>query len=120
MAVGEPVYNTEQRREMLRQMKEYLQEQWLKRKAQGRLSRKKIILPGAEPIKTTLKKTKREKTKRKRKRRIRVFKVFEGTKYGDQFVLKEIKRIKRKNRRYKNKNGRYFERSDRRFFSKSR
>ena len=41
VAVGEPVYNTEQRREMLRQMKEYLQEQWLKRKAQGRLSKKK-------------------------------------------------------------------------------
>ena len=100
VAVGEPVYNTEQRREMLRQMKEYLQEQWLKRKAQGRLSKKKIILPGAEPIKTTkLKKTKRRK--RKRKRRIRVFKVFKGSKHGDQFVLKEVKRIKRKNRRYK-------------------
>ena len=80
VAVGEPVYNTEQRREMLRQMKEYLQEQWLKRKAQGRLSKKKKILPGAEPIKTKLKKTKtkREKKKNKRKRRIRVFKVFEG------------------------------------------
>ena len=103
VAVGEPVYNTEQRREMLRQMKEYLQEQWLKRKAQGRLLKKKIILPGAEPIKTKLKKTKtkREKTKNKRKRRIRVFKVFEGVKYGDQFVLKEIKRVKRKNRKYK-------------------
>ena len=100
---GEPVYNTEQRREMLRQMKEYLQEEWLKRKARGRLSKKKIILPGAEPIKTTkLKKTKRGKTKKRtRKRRIRVFKVFKGTKYGDQFVLKEIRRVKRKNRRYK-------------------
>ena len=94
VAVGESIYNTEQRREMLRQMKEYLQEEWLKRKAQGRLSKKKIILPGAEPIKL-------KKRKRKRKRRIRVFKVFEGTKYGDQFVLKEIKRIKRKNRKYK-------------------
>ena len=94
VAVGESIYNTEQRREMLRQMKEYLQEEWLKRKAQGRLSKKKIILLGAEPIKL-------KKRKRKRKRRIRVFKVFEGTKYGDQFVLKEIKRIKRKNRKYK-------------------
>ena len=99
VAVGEPVYNTEQRREMLRQMKEYLQNEWLKRKAEGRLSKKKIILPGAEPIKRKLK-TKR-KTKRKRKRRIRLFKVIEGTKYGDQIVLKEIKRIKRKNRKYK-------------------
>ena len=98
VAVGEPVYNTEQRREMLRQMKEYLQNEWLKRKAKGRLSKKKIILPGAEPIKKILKK---RKTKRKRKRRIRVFKVIQGTKYGDQIVLKEIKRIRRKNRKYK-------------------
>ena len=98
VAVGEPVYNTEQRREMLRQMKEYLQNEWLKRKAEGRLSKKKIILPGAEPIKKILKK---RKTKRKRKRRIRVFKVIEGKKYGDQIVLKEIKRIRRKNRKYK-------------------
>ena len=66
VAVGEPVYNTEQRREMLRQMKEYLQEEWLKRKAKGRLSKKKIILPGAEPIKRKLKKRK-TKTKRKKK-----------------------------------------------------
>ena len=100
VAVGEPVYNTEQRREMLRQMKEYLQNEWLKRKAEGRLSKKKIILPGAEPIKRILKKRK-TKTKRKRKRRIRLFKVIQGTKYGDQIVLKEIKRIKRKNRKYK-------------------
>ena len=102
VAVGEPVYNTEQRREMLRQMKEYLQNEWLKRKAEGRLSKKKIILPGAEPIKRKLKKRKiKTKTKRKRKRRIRLFKVIQGTKYGDQIVLKEIKRIKRKNRKYK-------------------
>ena len=94
MAMGEPVYNTEQRREMLRQMKEYLQEQWLKRKAQGRLSRKKIILPGAEPIKTT-----RKRKKRKTKKKIRVFKVFKSGKYSNQFVVKEVK--KRKNKRYK-------------------
>ena len=105
VVIGEPVYNTEQRRERLRQLKEYLQNEWLKRRAQGRLSKKKIVLPGAEPIKIKLKKikTKREKPKRKtkRKRRIRVFKVFEGTKYGDQFVLREVKRVKRKNRKYK-------------------
>ena len=102
VAIGESVYNTEQRREMLRQMKEYLQNEWLKRKAEGRLSKKKIILPGAEPIKRKLKTKKtKTKTKRKRKRRIKLFKVIEGTKYGDQIVLKEIKRIKRKNRKYK-------------------
>ena len=102
VGIGEPVYNTEQRREMLRQMKEYLQEEWLKRKAKGRLSKKKIILPGAEPIILPGEiKKQRKKRKRKRKRRIRLFKVMLGKKYGDQFVLKEIKRIKRKNRKYK-------------------
>ena len=70
VAVGEFVYNTEQRREMLRQMKEYLQNEWLKRKAEGRLSKKKIVLPGAEPIplppiKRKLKKKKNKKQKEK-------------------------------------------------------
>ena len=68
VAVGEFVYNTEQRREMLRQMKEYLQNEWLKRKAEGRLSKKKIVLPGAEPIplppiKRKLKKKEKQKEK---------------------------------------------------------
>ena len=100
--VGEPVYNTEQRREMLRQIKEHLQNEWLKRKAEGRLSKKKIVLPGAEPIPSPpIKRKLKKKRKTKRKRRIRLFKVIEGTKYGDQIVLKEIKRIKRKNRKYK-------------------
>ena len=99
VAVGETVYNTEQRREMLRQLKEHLDNEWLKRKAAGKLLKKKIILPGAEPIKRKLKK--KRKTKTKRKRRVRLFKVIEGTKYGDQIVLKEIRRIKRKNRKYK-------------------
>ena len=103
VAVGEPVYNTEQRREMLRQLKEHMDNEWLKRKAVGTLLKKKIILPGAEPIKTIIKKKKKTKTKtkRKRKRRVRVFKIIEGTKYGDHIVLKEVKRIKRKNRKYK-------------------
>ena len=103
VGIGEPVYNTEQRREMLRQMKEYLQNEWLKRKAEGRLSKKKIVLPGAESISLPLikSKLKTKKRKTKRKRRIRLFKVIEGTKYGDQIVLKEIKRIKRKNRKYR-------------------
>ena len=105
VGIGEFVYNTEQRREMLRQMKEHLDNEWLKRKAQGRLLKKKIILPGAEPIDTIIKKKKaiqkKRKTKRKRKRRLRVFKIIQGTRYGDQIVLQEIKRIKRKNRKYK-------------------
>ena len=91
VVVGEPVYNTEQRREMLRQMKEYLDEQWLKRKAKGKLSKKKIILPNAEV----------KKEKRKRKRTIRLFKLVRGKKRGNQIVFKEIKIIKRKNRKYK-------------------
>ena len=85
VGVGEPVYKTEQRREMLRQLKEHLDNEWLKIKA--------------EPIKKKLKK--KRKTKTKRKRRVRLFKVIEGTKYGDHIVLKEVKRIKRKNRKYK-------------------
>ena len=103
VAVGEPVYNTEQRREMLRQLKEHMDNEWLKRKAAGTLLKKKIILPGAEPIKTIIKKKKKTKTKtkRKRKRRVRVFKIIEGTKYGDHIVLQEVRRIKRKNRKYK-------------------
>ena len=91
VAVGEPVYNTEQRREMLRQMKEYLDEQWLKRKAKGKLSKKKIILPNAEV----------KKEKRKIKIKIRLFKLVRGKKRGNQIVFKEIKIIKRKNRKYK-------------------
>ena len=91
VVVGEPVYNTEQRREMLRQMKEYLDEQWLKRKAKGKLSKKKIILPNAEV----------KKEKRKRKRTIRLFKLVRGKKRGNQIVFKEIKIIKRKNRKYR-------------------
>ena len=35
MVYGQPVYNTDQRREALRQIKEYFQEQWLKKKAAG-------------------------------------------------------------------------------------
>ena len=103
VGIGEPVYNTEQRREMLRQMKEHLDNEWLKRKAQGRLLKKKIILPGAEPIDTIIKKKKaiQKKRKTKRKRKRRVFKIIQGIRYGDQIVLQEIKRIKRKNRKYK-------------------
>ena len=93
VAVGEPVYNTEQRREMLRQMKKYLDEQWLKKKAAGELD-KKIRL-----VNSRKQKPKKRKTKRKRRRRF--FKVIEGKKYGNQIVLKEIKIIKRKNRKYK-------------------
>ena len=103
VGIGEFVYNTEQRREMLRQLKEHMDNEWLKRKRKGRLLKKKIILPGAEPIKTIIK-SKKKKPKRKtkkRKRRLRVFKVIEGTRYGDQIILQEIKRITRKNRKYK-------------------
>ena len=70
VGIGEPVYNTEQRREMLRQMKEYLQNEWLKRKAEGRLSKKKITLPGAEPIKKILKKKKNKKKKKKKNKTV--------------------------------------------------
>ena len=87
MASGQPVYNTDQRRQILKQMKEYFDEEWLKRRAKGRLSKKKIILPNAKP--------------KKRKRRIRLFKVTHGRKCGNQIVFKQVKIIKRKNRKYK-------------------
>ena len=67
VGVGEPVYNTEQRREMLRQLKEHMDNEWLKRKAAGTLLKKKIILPGAEPIKTIIKKRKKQRQKEKEK-----------------------------------------------------
>ena len=86
VGVGEPVYNTEQRREILRQMKQYFDEEWLKKRAKSRLSKKKIILPNTKP----------KTEKRKRKRRIRVFKLIRG----NQIVFKQIKIIKRKNRKY--------------------
>ena len=79
-------------------MKEYLDEQWLKKKAAGKLG-KRIRLPNSEEEKTISEKPKKRKTKRQRK--IRVFKIIEGYKYGDQIVLEEVKRIKRKNIKYK-------------------
>ena len=93
--VGEPVYNAEQRREILRQLKQHLDKEWLKRKRQGTLSKHKIPLPNAET------KKRKKKRKRKRKRRIRLFKVYEGVKDGDEFVLKQVGIVKRKNRKYK-------------------
>ena len=94
--IGEPVYNTEQRREILRQLKQHLDKEWLKRKRKGTLSKKKIPLPNAEPLNTQPKKRKRQ-----RKRKIRLFKVYEGVFDGDNFVLKHVKTIRRKNRKYK-------------------
>ena len=60
VAIGEPVYNTEQRREMLRQMKEYLDEQWLKKKAAGVLD-KRIRLPNSKKHKPKKKEKQKEK-----------------------------------------------------------
>ena len=73
----------------------------VKKKAVGKLG-KRIRLPNSEEEKTISEKPKKRKTKRKRRiRRIRVFKIIKGHKYGDQIVLQEVKRIKRKNRKYK-------------------
>ena len=73
MVFGEPVYNTNQRREILRQMKQYFDEEWLKKKAAGKL-KKKITLPNSRKrrpkrkrynkIKIVKRKRKRKKTKR--------------------------------------------------------
>ena len=42
MVFGQPVYNTEQRRAILGQMKQYLDKEWLKKRAAGLLTKKKI------------------------------------------------------------------------------
>ena len=42
-------------------MKEYFDKEWLKRRAEGRLSKKKIILPNAKPKKKKKKKKKKNK-----------------------------------------------------------
>ena len=41
MVFGQPVYNTEQRRAILGQMKQYLDKEWLRKKAAGLLTKKK-------------------------------------------------------------------------------
>ena len=69
VGIGEFVHSTEQRREMLRQLKEHMDNEWLKRKAAGTLSKKKIILPGAEPIDTIIKKKKAIQKKKKKKKK---------------------------------------------------
>ena len=42
MVYGQPVYNTEQRRAALGQLKQYLDKEWLKKRAAGLLTKKKI------------------------------------------------------------------------------
>ena len=39
MVFGQPVYNTEQRRAILGQMKQYLDKEWLRRRAAGLLTK---------------------------------------------------------------------------------
>ena len=72
MVFGQPVYNTEQRRAILGQMKQYLDKEWLKKRAAGLLTKKKIS------------------KKRRRKRIKRINLRLNGVK---------IKRIKRRRRR---------------------
>ena len=40
MVFGQPVYNTEQRRAILGQMKQYLDKEWLRKRAAGLLTKK--------------------------------------------------------------------------------
>ena len=72
MVFGQPVYNTEQRRAILGQMKQYLDKQWLKKRAAGLLTKKKIS----------------KKRRRKRIKRINL-----------RLNCVKIKRIKRRRRR---------------------
>ena len=72
MVFGQPVYNTEQRRAILGQMKQYLDKEWLKKRAAGLLTKKKIS----------------KKRRRKRIKRINL-----------RLNCVKIKRIKRRRRR---------------------
>ena len=81
MGVGEPVYNTEQRREILRQMKNYFDEEWLKKKAAGKLRKKKIRLPNSR---------KRRPKRPKRKKYFKYYKILK---------IVKTKRKKRKTKR---------------------
>ena len=70
MVYGRPVYNTEQRRKALREIKKYFDKQWLKKKIAGTLPKRKIILPNAREkkyYKIKIKIVKRRRRKRKRK-----------------------------------------------------
>ena len=57
MAPGQPVYNTDQRRQILRQIKQYFDKEWLNKRAKGTLSKRKITLPNAKKTKKIKKKT---------------------------------------------------------------
>ena len=57
MASGQPVYNTDQRRQILRQIKQYFDKEWLNKRAKGTLSKRKITLPNAKKKKKIKKKT---------------------------------------------------------------
>ena len=68
VGIGEPVYNTEQRRQMLRQMKQYFDEEWLKKKAAGKLGKR---------IRLTNSKKRRPYRKRKKYNKIKI-KIVKG------------------------------------------
>ena len=75
VGIGEPVYNTDQRRQILRQMKQYFDEEWLKKKAAGKLG-KRIRLPNSKKRRPYRKRKKYNKikikiVKRKRRKRRR-------------------------------------------------
>ena len=89
---GQPVYNTEQRRQILRQMKQYFDKEWLKRRAAGRLSKDRIILPNTKP----------EKRIRRRANPLRLYKIKTINRYTLENENNTIK-LKKRNRRKRTK-----------------
>ena len=83
MVFGQPVYNTEQRRAILGQMKQYLDKEWLRRRAAGLTKKIKKFDTIRFPI------TKKRKRRRKRIKR----------NYLRPFRVKIIRRRRRRRRR---------------------
>ena len=69
MVFGQPVYNTEQRRAILGQMKQYLGKEWLRRRAAGLLTKKNKKF---DTIRFPKRKRRRKRIKRNNLRPFRV------------------------------------------------
>ena len=72
MVFGQPVYNTEQRRAILGQMKQYLDKEWLRKRTAGLLIRKNKKF---DTVRFPVKKRKRKRIRRIKRNNLRPFRV---------------------------------------------
>ena len=72
MVFGQPVYNTEQRRAILGQMKQYLDKEWLRRRAAGLLTKKNKKF---DTIRFPIRKNRKRRRKRIKINNLRPFRV---------------------------------------------